>query len=428
MQTVISPDAITLEIGGKELTEEMKERLTEYSLSLHGIKESSKDDYLSKIKMLGRFLAKRGITRFEDANRKDIDIFLSRYKNKNTSNLYIHAFRSFYSFIGRPDVVSHLKLYHIELEQITPSELLSLQEVIELANESSKRREMYKVITLTLFESCARISEVLGLRVGDVVFSSVRDKGGKRKLIATLYFKRSKGGVRKQPVVLVMFASELKRWVDNHPCKGDKQAWLFPSPYNVDEHITIDCVNYVLWNAGKRLGLKKRLNPHWLRHSGLSFFANQRNYNEQLLMWRAGWTNTTMARRYIHSGAELERNAYLQRMGYIIEAEKEDVKVLPKTCPHCQALNPATNTHCDFCGMPLDPEEYKKEIQKRQKMESLYNNLEKVYQGKLSEGQKAGLNKHVEVVKKLVQMGREDLAKEFIEKLLETWVKVFLTT
>ena len=148
---------------------------------------------------------------------------------------------------------------------------------------------MYKSLILTLFESCARISEVLNLKLGDVVFSSVVDKEGHRKLIATLHFKRSKGGVKKQPVVLVMFASELKRWVDNHPYKGDKQAWLFPSPYNQGEPVTIDSVEYILWNSGKRLGIKKRLNPHWLRHSGLSFFANSKNYNEQLLMWRAGW-------------------------------------------------------------------------------------------------------------------------------------------
>lgn len=52
---------------GDGLTEEMKVRMTEYLLSLHGIKENTKDDYLSKVKMLGIFLTKQGITRFEDA-------------------------------------------------------------------------------------------------------------------------------------------------------------------------------------------------------------------------------------------------------------------------------------------------------------------------------------------------------------------------
>ena len=136
----------------------------------------------------------------------------------------------FYAFLNLPELTTNFRLYPIQPEQITPSETLTPEEVIKLANEASKRRELYKVIILTLFESCARISEVLQLKLGDVLFTSVVDKEGQRKPIATLHFKRSKDGVTKQPVNLVMFASELKRWYDNHPYKGDNQAYLFPSP------------------------------------------------------------------------------------------------------------------------------------------------------------------------------------------------------
>jgi hypothetical protein len=124
------------------LTEEMKERMKEYLLSLHGIKENTKGDYLSKIKMFGIFLSKHGIARFEDVNRKDIDLFLSRYENENTLNLYIHAFRSFFKFINKEEAVRHLKIYSIELEQITPSEILTPEEVVAIVNESGKRREL----------------------------------------------------------------------------------------------------------------------------------------------------------------------------------------------------------------------------------------------------------------------------------------------
>ena len=428
MQTVIRPVPKSEFKRYKKydgLTEEMKARMTEYLLSLHGISENTKDDYLSKVKRLGIFLTKRGIMRFEDANCIDIDLFLSKYNNENTLNLYIYVFKSFYNYIKRPEVTEHLKLYKIELEQITPSEILTPDEVMKLANETARRRELYKVVTLTLYESCARISEILHLKLGDVVFSSVTDKDGQRKLIAILHFKRSKGNVPKQPVTLIMFASELKRYCNNHP--GDSQSWLFPSPYDSNEPLSKDTVECVLWNAGERLGIKKRTNPQWFRHSGLSYFANHHNYNEQLLMWRAGWKNTTMAKRYIHSGAELEGKAYLERMGYAIEEEKP-ITIKPKTCPHCNALNPYTNTNCDFCAMPLDLEEYKKEIEKRRNMESLYANLQKIYTGKITEEQKAELNHHAEIMVDLSKIGREDLASQYIEKLLESWVKAFLTT
>ena len=418
METVISLDA----------KPETKQQIIEYILSLHNVTDGTKEQYASYLNCFAKYLKTNGIHNFEDVTKRDIDHFLSTKQKQNTRNLYIFIIKSFYkNYLDMEAKVKHLHQKQSEQLNITPSELLTPEEVIELANETGKRRDMYKVLILTLFECCARINELLELRLGDVLFSSVVDKEGKRKLIATLHFKRAKGNVQKQPVVLTMFACELKRWVENHPFKGDEQAYLFPSPYNNGEPVEYTTVETVLWNAKERLGLKKRTNPHFLRHSGLSYFANHLNYNEQLLMWRAGWKSTQMAKRYIHSGAELEGKAYLERMGYIVE-EKEDIKITPKTCPHCNALNPVTNSHCDLCGYSLDLEEYKAEIEKRRNMESLYQNLQKIYKGKLTEGQNAELSKHTDIVKQLIEMGRDDLATEFIEKLLESWVKVFLTT
>jgi len=411
----------------REFSEEMIETQEDYTLSLHGLGENSKEIYLGQMRTFGRFLISRGIKRFEDATRKDIDLFLSRYKKDNTKNGYVTRLKYLYGkLLKQSELVEHLKIVNHDIEPVTPAELLTPDEIVKLANEASKRREMYKIIILALFESCARVSELLSLKIGDLVFSSVVDKEGHRKLIATLHFKRSKGGVNKQPVVLTMFASELKRWVDNHPLKGDSLAWLFPSPRNSLIHVYSDTVACVLWNARERLGIEKKVNPHWLRHSGLSYFANELNFNEVKLKYRAGWKNTTMAKRYIHSGAEISNKAYLEAQGYIVEEKKPEI-IKPKPCLHCNALNPYTNTNCDFCAMPLDLEEYKEEIEKRRNMESLYTNLQKIYSGKISEEQKAELSHHTEVIKELTELGREDLASQYIEKLLESWVKVFLT-
>jgi len=410
----------------RDLTEEMKETMIKYLLSLHGIKDNTKSSYISKAKILGVFLVKRGIMRFEDAKSLDIDLFLSQYDNENTLNAFTYVFKQLYKFLNLPDIIDNLKYYKIELEQITPSETLTPEEIIAIANEASKRRELYKVVILSLFESCARINELLHLKLGDIIFSSVVDKEGHRKIIATLHFKRSKSGVKKQPVALVMFASELKRWCDNHPYKSDKQAYLFPSPSNNGKHISADTVRYALWNAGTKLGIKKRLNPHWLRHSGLSYFANNKNYNEQLLMWRAGWIDTSMAKRYIHSGAELENNAYLERMGLVVEQKEEQRKITSKNCLHCQAPNPYTNSNCDFCAMPLDPEEYQKEIEKRRDMERYYETLQKMNTGKLDKEQETTIDKMIETLTKAAEIERFDLVKDYLKLTLITWAKIFV--
>jgi integrase/recombinase XerD len=404
---------------------ELNEQIDDYVLSLHNISDNSKEHYSALLKVFVRYLTDRGILNFKDVKRTDIGQFLSSKRKPNTRNIYIFLIKSFYAiYLGNGKLVEHLH-QKPEEETITPSELLTPDEVVCLANEVGKKRDMYKVITLTLFESCARINELLQLHIGDVVFASVVDKEGNRKLMATLHFKRAKGNIKKNPIVLTMFAGELKRWVDSHSFKSNGQACLFPSPVDSNVPIGDFAIFDVLSVAGDKLGIKKRVNPHWFRHSGLSYFANELNYNEQLLRWRAGWASTQMAARYIHSGAELEAKAYLEKMGYVVP-EKPQQKIIPKTCPHCQAPNPYTNSNCDSCAMPLALEDYKTEIEKRRNTEALFQNLNKINEKKLSDTQVAQLNNCTETIRRLLELGRQDLADQYIELLLTTWVKMFL--
>jgi hypothetical protein len=72
----------------------MKERIGEFKLSLHGVREDTKDVYLAKMEWFGSFLAEQGIKQFGNVDKKDIDVFLSNYNNPNTKNLFIQVFRS----------------------------------------------------------------------------------------------------------------------------------------------------------------------------------------------------------------------------------------------------------------------------------------------------------------------------------------------
>ena len=101
--------------------------------------------YISKIKVLGRYLTqKRKITRFEDAKAIDLNLFLAQYNNKYTLNVTSYVVKKFYAFLNLPELTTNFRLYPIQPEQITPSETLTPEEVIKLANEASKRRELFK--------------------------------------------------------------------------------------------------------------------------------------------------------------------------------------------------------------------------------------------------------------------------------------------
>ena len=79
-----------------DLSEEMREKMTEFLLSLHGIMENSKALYISKIKVLGRYLnQQREITRFEDVKAIDLNLFLAQYDNKYTLNVTSYVIKKF---------------------------------------------------------------------------------------------------------------------------------------------------------------------------------------------------------------------------------------------------------------------------------------------------------------------------------------------
>jgi hypothetical protein len=54
--------------------------------------------------------------------------------------------------------------------------------------------------------------------------------------------------------------------------------------------------------------------------------------------------------------------------------------------------------------------------------------LEGLCKGKLSEEDEQEIKARVKTIMGLVELGREDLAEQYITLLLETWVKTFLTT
>ena len=245
-----------------------KEVLESFALSLHNASLRSKYLYLNRLKVFGEKVGKP----FQEVNRRDVDAFMSGIEKDGTYNSYVQTLKMFFKWLKKEDVVSELKPRRIDIS-VSPAELLTTEEVVQLANTTGS--VMWKSLILTLYESAARISEILQLKVGDVEFHSVRRKEGGRGLVATLYFRRSKGKVKKQPVAISMFAAELKKWVESHPLKNNPQAYLFFSTkYDTKAETPLDAssVRTMLYRAKKLTGIKKRVNPHWLRHSMLSYW------------------------------------------------------------------------------------------------------------------------------------------------------------
>jgi site-specific recombinase XerD len=179
METLVSvASKVRLEdyVTTEGLSQETQNIMLRYLLTLYNLSEGKKEQYLLRLGKYGLWLIENGFESFEEAEKEDVIAFLNSLMTRNTVNAYITMLKPFYRFLNKPEVVKDLKFCNEDLQPITPSEVLAPEEVVAIAEECGKRRDMYKVMVLILFESCARISEVLHLRKGDVQFSSVRDK------------------------------------------------------------------------------------------------------------------------------------------------------------------------------------------------------------------------------------------------------------
>ena len=68
-------DLVFLSPKPGEMTPKMREKLEDYVLSLHGIRETSKEAYFSQMKTFGHFLVNRGIEGFQDASLGTLTFF-----------------------------------------------------------------------------------------------------------------------------------------------------------------------------------------------------------------------------------------------------------------------------------------------------------------------------------------------------------------
>lgn len=177
-------------------------------------------------------------------------------------------------------------------EPITEVSALTRAEVEKLANVCKIRE---KALILFLFDSGVRMQELLNIRIKDLTF---KDDGD-------YYMVRIKFSKTKPRTISVPIAtSSLKLWLEMHPDKNNPDAQLFPLSY--------DAVRISLFRIGIKV-LKKRVNPHLLRHSSATFYCHK--LNQYQLSYRYGW-----------SMASKQPQRYIDREGIREEATAEKVK------------------------------------------------------------------------------------------------------
>lgn len=322
--------------------------------------------YLFDLRTMAQLLNKN----FEESNREDIEVLVGklersdRYFRFTVRDLKL-TLRKFYKWLRNTDKFpEEVKWYktHIKYDGITnPEDILTDEEVQKIINCSTNPRD--RAFISMLYESGCRIGEILLLRMNQVKFDSY----GAQALV------NGKTGFRR--VRIISCVPYLTEWINKHPMKDDKNAYLWVS--NKHKRISYSSTISLLRRTAKRAKINKRVNPHNFRHSRTTHLANF--LTEAQMKEHFGLVQgSDMASIYVHlSGRDVD-NALLKVYGIENEEEKKESLLKPRHCERCGETNQATNKFCYKCSIPLDEESRAEVIRKsidRKEADSIMDQL-----------------------------------------------------
>jgi len=216
--------------------------------------------YLYTLKTLAKMLKKN----FSQSTKKDIVSLLSKINSSSykdwTKRDFKVVLKRFYRWLREeegktftrgeyPDEVKWISTGKKKNNNKLPEELLSIEEVIELSNHTTNLRD--RSFVLLLYESGARIGEVINIKLKDLEF----DKYG---ALINLY---GKTGARK--IRVIASAPAISNWLIEHPKREDKNALLFCGIWSKKRGHEVDYASFnkILKEAAAKAGIDNPVNP-----------------------------------------------------------------------------------------------------------------------------------------------------------------------
>lgn len=238
---------------------------------------------------------------------------------------------------------------------------LEPEEVMKMSEAADNPRD--KLIPVFLFETGARIGEVLGLDNCEGI--RIKDVDFKKKYadvsIETSKVKDEKGEYPVRNLTLTRSVDLLQKWMEQHPEKENPDNHLFCNLSHSrngaapGDKMTYANVNDILDTLKERAEIGKRVSPHIFRHSSATHKGHEWGDVEGLMWWH-GWQKLETAQNYVHANEKRQREKHLEREGIQNEDKDEDDSYSMKTCGRCGEEWPPTMKYCGSCSLALDVE------------------------------------------------------------------------
>lgn len=285
---------------------------------------------------------------FSKTDKQDIVQFCNDINNSDYAEWTKHNYRviikRFYKWLKNtdeyPPEVKWIKISVKNSRKKLPSELLTHEDVKKLATHTNNLRD--KCFILLLYESGARIGEILNIHIKDVEFDKY---GAKLNLFG-------KTGARK--IRVIASAPAISNWLMDHPDRENKNSPLFCGIWSKKrgEEINYQTFRIMLKEVAQKAGIDKPINPHHFRHSRATDLAKK--LTEAQLCQYMGWIQSSReAATYVHlSGRDMD-NAILTLHG-LAEEETQAESFKEIKCPRCGIKNDPSAKFCSGCSLGLD--------------------------------------------------------------------------
>ena len=343
-----------------DISEENKNILRDYMISCNigeNMKKKATKTINSEILHLCSF-AQYQNKFLKQVDKEDIKryvFYITNEKNlaQSTIMLYSILLKQFYSWLDNgfhEHKVDWIKGGKTRKRNLDQTKLLSPTEILSMVKIADRFRD--KAMVMGLYESACRISEFMGIQLKDIQFDSAG------------CIIRVSGKTGQRNIRLIDSAPYFLKWLEEHPYKDDPERYLFINFATnfYGNQLNDRTLRKKMKTFAKRAGIKKNVFPHLLRHSRLTWLAQNENFNEAHLKIFAGWSPTSdMAHIYTHINEnDVDRKLRMAR-GLIDNkesiAQKEQKKALNfRDCPRCEKRHTADTLYCN-CGMCLDPKE-----------------------------------------------------------------------
>lgn len=278
-------------------------------LLFSGISAAQRQKLTSRLKILIEYI---GDTPIRDLNREDIEELVAWLYTRGTSEAtvaeYKQVIKQFWKWLHdgeEPPETIWIRRGPRPRRDLLPRSLLTPFDIEALLQASSNARD--RAFIAMLWETGARIGELIDLRVGDIEEGAV----GQYVVVS------GKTGSRR--LLLLEAGPYVATWIAVHPNPtSEAPLWckIDLSQGTADEQISYQYIRLkILDKARQRAGIDKPVNPHHFRHSRATYLANYLT-EAQMCGW-FGWARgSRVPGVYVHlSGRDIDR-AYLSMLDH----------------------------------------------------------------------------------------------------------------